>query len=59
LAELQGIEGAQVHRSWWVARDAVSSSRRVDGRLVLVLRNGTETPVSRTFTRALKEDGWL
>jgi LytTr DNA-binding domain len=59
LLELQGIEGAQVHRSWWVARDAVASSRREDGKLLLVLRDGTEAPVSRTFTRALKEDGWL
>ena len=59
LAELRGIEGAQVHRSWWVARDAVASSRREDGKLLLVLRDGTEAPVSRTFTRALREDGWL
>ena len=59
LAELQGIEGAQVHRSWWVARDAVASSRREDGKLLLMLRSGTEAPVSRSFTRALKDEGWL
>ncbi len=59
LAELRGIEGAQVHRSWWVAREAVESSRRKDGKLVLVLRGGTEAPVSRSFTRALKDEGWF
>jgi hypothetical protein len=59
LNELRGIEGAQVHRSWWVARDASQSSVREDGKLFLVLRDGTKAPVSRTFTRALREEGWL
>jgi DNA-binding LytR/AlgR family response regulator len=59
LAELRGLEGAQVHRSWWVARDAVESSRREDGKLHLVLRDGTKAPVSRTFTRALHAEGWF
>jgi DNA-binding LytR/AlgR family response regulator len=59
LAELRGIEGAQVHRSWWVAREAVVSSRREDGKLLLVLRGGTEAPISRSFTRALRDEGWL
>lgn len=59
LAELRGIEGAQVHRSWWVARAAVESSHREDGKLLLVLRGGTKAPVSRSYTRALKDEGWL
>jgi hypothetical protein len=59
LAELRGLEGAQVHRSWWVARDAVGSTRREDGKLFLVLRDGTKVHVSRTFTRALHADGWF
>jgi hypothetical protein len=59
LGELEGIEGAQVHRSWWVAREAVESLRRDDGKLFLVLRDGTKAPVSRTFTRALREEGWF
>jgi DNA-binding LytR/AlgR family response regulator len=59
LTELRGIEGAQIHRSWWVAREAVASSRRVDGKLMLMLRDGSEAPVSRAFTRALKDAGWL
>jgi DNA-binding LytR/AlgR family response regulator len=59
LTELHGIEGAQVHRSWWVARDAVELSRREDGKLFLVLRDGTKAPVSRTFTHALQAEGWF
>ena len=59
LSELRGLEGAQVHRSWWVARDAVETPCREDGKLFLVLHGGTKAPVSRTFTRALHADGWF
>lgn len=59
LAELQGVEGAQVHRSWWVARGAVLSARRRDGRASLSLKGGLEAPVSRRYARALREAGWF
>lgn len=59
LGELEGLEGAQTHRSWWVARDAVESSRREGDKLVLVLKGGVEAPVSRPNVRALREAGWL
>jgi len=59
LRELRGIEGAQVHRSWWVARDAVKSSGRADGKLFLLLCDGTKAPISRSYTRALHAEGWL
>lgn len=58
VAELEGVEGAQTHRSWWVARDAVTDVRRGDGRATLTLRNGVEAPVSRAYARALREAGW-
>jgi hypothetical protein len=56
--ELEGLDGAQVHRSWWVARDAVRDVRRGDGRAVLSLPDGLEVPVSRTYGRVLREAGW-
>lgn len=59
VAELQGIEGAQVHRSWWVARDAVEDVKRDGRNLRLVLPGGIEAPVSRTRAAELKEAGWL
>jgi len=59
IAELDGVDGIQVHRSWWVARDAVTGSRR-DGRaLVLVLSNGREVPVARDKAALLRQSGWL
>jgi len=57
--ELDGIEGAQVHRSWWVARDAITDARRGDGRATLTLKDGSEVPVSRTYARLLRERNWI
>ena len=59
IAELEGIEGAQTHRSWWVARDGVDDARRADGRATIRLKDGAEVPVSRTFARALRQAGWF
>ncbi len=58
VAELEGMEGAQTHRSWWVARDAVRDVRRGDGRATLILDGGVEAPVSRRYARALRAAGW-
>ena len=59
VAELEGIEGAQVHRSWWVARDAIADAKRGDGRATLTLKDGSEVPVSRTYAGMLREKGWI
>lgn len=58
LAELEGLEGAQTHRSWWVAKDAVRNVSRGDGRATLTLEGGIQAPVSRRYARALREAGW-
>jgi len=59
IAELGDVEGMQVHRSWWVARDQVRAIRR-DGRAIkLELTNGLLAPVSRNRQDALKRGGWL
>lgn len=58
VAELEGLEGARTHRSWWVARDAVRGVSRGDGRAALTLEGGIVAPVSRRYARALREAGW-
>lgn len=58
LVELEGLEGAQTHRSWWVARDAVRDVSRGDGRATLTLEGGVEAPVSRRYAKALRDAGW-
>ncbi len=57
VRELDGAPGVQVHRSWWVAKAGVSDARRDNGKLVLVLKNGTDVPVSRTYQAAAKDAG--
>ncbi|MFN3512879.1 MAG: LytTR family DNA-binding domain-containing protein [Phenylobacterium sp.] len=59
VAELEGIEGAQVHRSWWVAREAIVDAARGDGRAVLTLKDGSQVPVSRTYAKMLREKRWI
>ena len=59
ISELEGIEGAQVHRSWWIARDAITDAQRGDGRATLTLKDGSDVPVSRTYARVLREKGWI
>lgn len=59
IAELEGLEGAQTHRSWWVARDAVESVKRDGDKITLALKGGAEAPVSRANVKALREAGWI
>lgn len=59
INELEGLEGAQTHRSWWVARDAVASARREGDKVVLTLKGGAEAPVSRPNIKPLREAGWF
>ncbi|MEQ8433085.1 MAG: LytTR family DNA-binding domain-containing protein [Oceanicaulis sp.] len=59
IAAMEGLDGARTHRSWWVAREAVSDARKGDGRGVLILTDGAEAPVSRTYYPALRDAGWF
>jgi DNA-binding LytR/AlgR family response regulator len=58
LAEL-GDAGVRVHRSWWVARAAVTGSEREGERIVLLLSNGLRVPVSRTYLIPAREAGLI
>lgn len=52
-------EGMRVHRSWWVARAAVTGVV-ADGRnLRLTLKGDLTAPVSRASVAKLREAGWL
>jgi len=58
-AALEGHGGARVHRSWWVARAAVTGTARRGAQMVLKLQNGVEAPVSRSQATALRRAGWF
>ena len=59
VAHVAHIEGAQVHRSWWVARLAVEDVIREGRNVRLVLAGGLEAPVSRAQVSELKDAGWF
>jgi hypothetical protein len=49
VLELEGVSGLRVHRSWWVATEAVQTARRVGRTAQLSLSNGLVVPVSRPY----------
>ncbi len=59
IAELGAEVGQRVHRSHWVARRAIGSVERKDGKTALVLVTGEIVPVSQSYVPALKAAGWL
>jgi hypothetical protein len=59
VEELAGLAGARTHRSWWVARDAVRAAERGGGRATLRLASGVRVPVSRSYARDLRREGWF
>ncbi len=58
IAQVEGIEGMQVHRSWWVARQAVQGVVQDGRNLRLKLANGLEAPVARSKVAELRAVGW-
>lgn len=59
LAELARAHGYQVHRSWWIAADAIETVRWHRGGGVARLSGAIEAPISRTYRAMLREAGWL
>lgn len=59
IAETAPTAGLQVHRSHWVALDAVHSVRRDGAKAIIALNDGRDIPASRTYMPALKEVGLL
>jgi hypothetical protein len=59
MAAVENLEGAQTHRSWWVARAAIDHAEKSGGRAELTLSNGIQAPVSRGFYPDLRDKGWI
>ena len=54
IAELDGIEGAQVHRSWWVARAAVAEATEPKAAAKAPAKRGRK-PKAKEETARLKD----
>lgn len=59
MREVGDTEGAQVHRSHWVAWSAVTAAQRASDRAILTLADSTEIPVSRANVAKIKNAGLL
>jgi hypothetical protein len=59
LADLQALDGLQVHRGAWVAARAVKGAEREGRRWWLRLPDGTRLPVSDRHLPAVRTRGWL
>lgn len=60
LAELAGAHGMRVHRSWWVAAEAIECVQwRRGGTGEARLAGGLAVPVSRSQAPLLKAAGWF
>jgi hypothetical protein len=59
IAEIDGIAGAQVHRSWWIAREAVGRSERAGRSFNIHLKNGMTVPVARESIDRLRQTEFI
>ncbi len=59
VKEMPADLGLQVHRSWWVAGNAVQSAKRGARRWQLDIGIESTVPVSDSFVQAVRERGWL
>lgn len=55
IHELEASDGIQTHRSWWVARDGVAEKKGKNGKQSLLLKCGTEVPISRARAKKTRE----
>lgn len=51
------MAGFQVHRSHWVAREAIRHAERDRGRMFLPLDCGRRVPVSRAYYPVIEDAG--
>ncbi len=59
IAETEGVDGLQIHRSHWVARDQVANTHRAGGKVSVETSVGTRLPVSRGFLPTAREAGLI
>ncbi len=53
--ERYGEYGLRCHKSYWVSRIAIDKRRREGRQMRLVLRDGTELPVGRSYEKSIQE----
>ncbi|WP_067737027.1 LytTR family DNA-binding domain-containing protein [Novosphingobium naphthalenivorans] len=59
IGRMNEVDGIQTHRSWWVAKAAVTEVKGTPRNMRLRLSNGLEAPVARSAVIKLREAAWL
>lgn len=59
IAEMDRTPGEQTHRSWWVARDAVTGTNGSGRSRDIMLPGGLRVPVARDSVERLTQSGFL
>ncbi len=58
LSEIEdryGVHGLRCHKSYWVSRSAIDKRRREGRQMILVLKDGTDIPVGRSYEKRVIE----
>jgi len=55
VAQIDGFDGCQPHRSWWVSRLAAPALQRQNNRYILALSDGTSVPVARGRLKQVRD----
>ena len=55
LTEVENIDGLQIHRSHWIAKESVSKVDKRDGKIIITLKNAKKYPVSRSRLQTVKQ----
>ena len=56
IEEISTVKGMQIHRSHWVAYDAIESIKKNGRQGTVLLKNGQQVPVSRAYFAQLLEN---
>lgn len=56
IKETGGAPGLRIHRSHWVAKDAVKAIRKIEGKTMIETKAGALLPVSRSYLPAVRAD---
>jgi hypothetical protein len=59
IAEVTPVDGTQVHRSHWVAWEAIAAVEKAEGKLFVRLPSGNRLPVSRNHREKLEARGLI
>ena len=55
LCELPSNDGLQLHRSWWVRRNAIQRVRQNSRKMMVILQTGEEIPVSGPYQALVRQ----